>query len=117
MHADPGPYGVRAMPSGGLIRWDAWGSLELLKETARALQFLHDNGIVHGDLKGGLDGCSGLWGFGVLVALGLWGFGGFKVLVALGFWSFGNFGALGLGIGCCIKGVGYRSQAGGCLLD
>ncbi|KAG1663765.1 hypothetical protein FOA52_011816 [Chlamydomonas sp. UWO 241] len=37
--------------SNGLLRWDAWASLELLKETAGALHFLHENGVVHGDLK------------------------------------------------------------------
>ena len=33
------------------VRWDAWASLETLKEIVRALQFLHENRILHGDLK------------------------------------------------------------------
>uniref|UniRef100_A0A7R9YSM5 Protein kinase domain-containing protein n=1 Tax=Chlamydomonas euryale TaxID=1486919 RepID=A0A7R9YSM5_9CHLO len=48
-HGDADPLVLTKSP--GLVRWDAWASLELLKEVARALQFLHDNGVVHGDLK------------------------------------------------------------------
>eukprot|EP00197_Chlamydomonas_leiostraca_P014486 CAMPEP_0202860868 /NCGR_PEP_ID=MMETSP1391-20130828/2447_1 /ASSEMBLY_ACC=CAM_ASM_000867 /TAXON_ID=1034604 /ORGANISM="Chlamydomonas leiostraca, Strain SAG 11-49" /LENGTH=476 /DNA_ID=CAMNT_0049540143 /DNA_START=206 /DNA_END=1633 /DNA_ORIENTATION=- len=33
------------------VKWDAWGSLETLKEVVSALQFLHEHRILHGDLK------------------------------------------------------------------
>ena len=33
------------------IKWDAWGSIEILKETTKAIMFLHENRILHGDLK------------------------------------------------------------------
>mmetsp|Transcript_14058 Transcript_14058/g.30435 ORF Transcript_14058/g.30435 Transcript_14058/m.30435 type:complete len:668 (+) Transcript_14058:557-2560(+) len=32
-------------------RWDVWASLETLKEITRALMFMHENRILHGDLK------------------------------------------------------------------
>ncbi len=34
-----------------LLEWDAWGAIETLKEVARALQFMQDNDVLHGDLK------------------------------------------------------------------
>jgi serine/threonine protein kinase len=37
------------------VAWDAWASLETLKETAAAMVFLHDHHIIHGDLKVGGD--------------------------------------------------------------
>jgi hypothetical protein len=33
------------------VKWDAWGSIEILKETTKAIMFLHENRILHGDLK------------------------------------------------------------------
>lgn len=36
---------------GGLVSWDSWAAIELLKEVARAILYLHDNEIIHGDLK------------------------------------------------------------------
>lgn len=33
------------------VKWDAWGSIEILKETTKSLIFLHENRILHGDLK------------------------------------------------------------------
>lgn len=35
----------------GYVRWDAWACLETLKEVTKALIFLHENRILHGDLK------------------------------------------------------------------
>ncbi|GAX72582.1 hypothetical protein CEUSTIGMA_g38.t1 [Chlamydomonas eustigma] len=35
----------------GLVEWDAWAVCKTLLETVVALQFLHTNGVVHGDLK------------------------------------------------------------------
>lgn len=35
----------------GGVRWDAWSSLEVLKEVASALGYLHNSGVLHGDLK------------------------------------------------------------------
>ena len=35
----------------GLVSWDSWAALEVLKEVARAMLYLHDNKIIHGDLK------------------------------------------------------------------
>lgn len=34
-----------------IARWDAWSCLETLKEVVDALIFLHENKILHGDLK------------------------------------------------------------------
>ncbi len=33
------------------VKWDAWASLEVLKEVVSALIFLHEHKILHGDLK------------------------------------------------------------------
>jgi Ser/Thr protein kinase RdoA (MazF antagonist) len=33
------------------VKWDAWASLETLKEVVSALIFLHEHNILHGDLK------------------------------------------------------------------
>eukprot|EP00983_Pelagomonas_calceolata_P094060 1157843-Pelagomonas_calceolata.AAC.10 len=33
------------------VGWDAWASLEVLKEIVQALMFLHEHQIIHGDLK------------------------------------------------------------------
>ncbi|KAF5833571.1 kinase-like domain-containing protein [Dunaliella salina] len=33
------------------VGWDAWASLEVLKEVVHALKFLHEHKIIHGDLK------------------------------------------------------------------
>ena len=35
----------------GYVRWDAWATLQTLKEVTKALIFLHENRILHGDLK------------------------------------------------------------------
>ncbi|GFR46279.1 hypothetical protein Agub_g7833 [Astrephomene gubernaculifera] len=35
----------------GYVRWDAWACLQTLKEVTKALIFLHENRILHGDLK------------------------------------------------------------------
>ncbi|KAG2499522.1 hypothetical protein HYH03_002468 [Edaphochlamys debaryana] len=35
----------------GYVRWDAWGCLQTCKEVTKALMFLHENRILHGDLK------------------------------------------------------------------
>ncbi|PNW71316.1 hypothetical protein CHLRE_16g649100v5 [Chlamydomonas reinhardtii] len=35
----------------GYVRWDAWACLQTLKEVTKALMFLHENRILHGDLK------------------------------------------------------------------
>lgn len=34
-----------------VLEWDAWATLEFLKEVARALRFLHHHDIVHADVK------------------------------------------------------------------
>jgi serine/threonine protein kinase len=34
-----------------ILEWDAWASLQFLKEIASALRFLHDHDIVHADVK------------------------------------------------------------------
>ncbi|GAX81958.1 hypothetical protein CEUSTIGMA_g9386.t1 [Chlamydomonas eustigma] len=47
---EEGPYDPK-VPDGSLVSWDAWACLEILKEVARAMQFLHENSIVHADLK------------------------------------------------------------------
>ncbi|GAX75316.1 hypothetical protein CEUSTIGMA_g2761.t1 [Chlamydomonas eustigma] len=39
--------------SSNVMLWDAWASLETLKEVARALSYIHGHGLVHGDLKAG----------------------------------------------------------------
>ncbi len=39
------------METAGYVRWDAWACLETLKEVTKALIFLHENRILHGDLK------------------------------------------------------------------
>jgi hypothetical protein len=36
-----------------MVKWDAWASIEVLKEIVSALMFLHDHKILHGDLKVG----------------------------------------------------------------
>lgn len=33
------------------VKWDAWASIEVLKEIVSALIFLHEHKILHGDLK------------------------------------------------------------------
>jgi serine/threonine protein kinase len=33
------------------VKWDAWASIETLKEVVSALIFLHEHNILHGDLK------------------------------------------------------------------
>ncbi|GAX80279.1 hypothetical protein CEUSTIGMA_g7717.t1 [Chlamydomonas eustigma] len=39
-------------PHDGLnVKWDAWASLEILKEITQSIMFLHQNRILHGDLK------------------------------------------------------------------
>lgn len=35
----------------GSVKWDAWASVEILKEVTRSLMFLHEHKILHGDLK------------------------------------------------------------------
>lgn len=45
----------------GYVRWDAWACLQTLKEVTKALMFLHENRILHGDLKVGAASRRG-WG-------------------------------------------------------
>jgi serine/threonine protein kinase len=33
------------------VGWDAWATLQVLKEIVQALIFLHEHQIIHGDLK------------------------------------------------------------------
>eukprot|EP00798_Chlamydomonas_sp_ICE-L_P029570 gene29570-5920_t len=36
-----------------LLEWDSWSAMETLKDTVKALMYLHANEIIHGDLKAG----------------------------------------------------------------
>lgn len=42
---------LQFVETAGYVRWDAWACLQTLKEVTKALIFLHENRILHGDLK------------------------------------------------------------------
>lgn len=47
----PGPCRMHEPVDNLSLKWDAWASLETLKEIVSALIFLHEHNILHGDLK------------------------------------------------------------------